>query len=71
MPKKPALLSDFKPSCERCKYWLERSESGDEIRWGSCRRYPPTPFMDDEQTAYSQHPPTEPDSWCGEFAGSQ
>jgi hypothetical protein len=68
MPRKPSPDSD---SCADCVHWREQTESQDEIRWGMCHRYPPTPVgtTDDEgaDTVSSVIPWTELPFVCGEL----
>lgn len=66
--KKP---KEHTATCEACLYWKEMSETADEYRWGSCRRYPPTAFIDEELNPFSVFPPVEPTEVCGEFRGRQ
>jgi hypothetical protein len=64
-------LADYQPSCERCSHWHEQSDSGDEARWGECRRYPPVPFLTDDANVSAMFPPTVPGEVCGEFGAKQ
>lgn len=67
---------DTPPGCASCAFWLEQISAADEIRWGQCRRYPPTmiPTTNEdtgEAGSDAAHPPTYPDSWCGEWRPKQ
>jgi hypothetical protein len=54
--------------CGGCMFWLEGTESGDEFRWGFCRRYPPTVIAspDADEDAQSVQAWTVLPHWCGE-----
>jgi hypothetical protein len=63
-------LTDIHPTCERCRHWREITDASDKTRYGECRRYPPTPFLNDEGMQ-SLLPYTEPSDTCGEFRAGQ
>ena len=67
---KPASITDFLPTCERCRHWHELTESRDQERRGICRRYPPVPFVMEDGLS-SEYPPVEIDDTCGEFGAQQ
>lgn len=55
--------------CADCKFWLEGTDAGDEVRWGFCRRYPPTVIAadpDSDDGAASVQAWTVLPHWCGE-----
>ena len=55
------------PSCATCKFWHEGTESGDEVRWGFCRRYPPQVIASDsDDGAESVQAWTVLPYFCGE-----
>ena len=66
----PKQLSEYLPTCERCKWWREESDSSDVERWGECHRNPPTLVMH-EDTPLSMWPSTDPGHGCGEFGAKQ
>jgi hypothetical protein len=61
------------PNCSHCLYWREKTGEADEVRWGECRRYPPTLFAatdeNGDQIPWPMQTQTEPEDWCGEFRG--
>ena len=63
------------PSCAQCKYWVEQTESHDELRWGWCHRYPPSivPTVDDggDEVVAPVKAWTELPYWCGEMKAKQ
>lgn len=65
-PKK----SDAKPlperGCHNCRHWKEETEPGDDVRNGTCRRFPPTVLYDAEDGSFSLWAYTAADDWCGE-----
>jgi hypothetical protein len=74
MPRKKP--TEQGPACEHCLYWKDETRAEDEVRYGSCRRYPPTLFavvdqVTGENTPYPMQTQTEPHEWCGEFKGRQ
>jgi hypothetical protein len=62
--------------CGNCLHWKEETGDADEIRWGHCRRYPPTgvvtrdPVTEEEQPE-AVWPPTDPADYCGEYKPKQ
>lgn len=54
--------------CANCKHFKERTESGDQERYGTCHRYPPQMVPSPEGEPYSLFPICEPTDHCGEFA---
>ena len=60
---------DEDPSCSECKFWIEGTDAGDQVRWGFCRRYPPTVIASDpeaDEGAASVQAWTVLPHWCGE-----
>lgn len=74
MPRKKPVEQG--PACANCLHWKERTDQGDEVRWGECRRYPPSgvvarnPITDEEQPE-AVWPPTDPQDFCGEWKAAQ
>lgn len=57
-------------ACVNCVHYLDKSEPGDPILWGACRRYPPVWFQaGDEPTC--DYPQTEAAERCGEWSPNQ
>jgi hypothetical protein len=62
--------------CDRCKFWVkDREESLD----GTCRRYPPVPFLQMVTSPITQQKGvmvlgywcnTRPELWCGVYRGT-
>ena len=67
----PSLVRDEAEACANCRFFLANGPTG-----GYCRRKSPLAFLVG-QTTYangqvqgliqSQHPPTGPEGWCGEY----
>ena len=59
--------------CDRCRYWSDFGQEGDEDI-GTCRRFPPVPvpWAVEDSGAYGptqwEQPTTRESSWCGEFS---
>lgn len=52
-------------ACWRCRFFEYVPDSDDDDS-GVCRRYPPTPLVDDEG-GFAALPFVEYTDWCGEF----
>lgn len=58
-------------SCVDCVFFVEATDSADEVRWGFCRRYPPIPVAtvadDGSDTVSCVSAWVELPYSCGEF----
>lgn len=69
MTKKPKELQDMHPGCASCRHWKDRTEPGDDERWGTCHRYPPVVQYTVDDGSFSMWPIVEATESCGELSG--
>lgn len=57
--------------CETCLYWRYQRATTANIKYGDCRRYPPIPLVDSNDSDFERFPETPPGEWCGEYHSNQ
>lgn len=67
MTKQKPKESPEPDSCENCLFWREKTEAGDEVRWGLCHRLPPQIVSGADGEVDSVIAWTHLPFWCGEL----
>ena len=52
--------------CSGCRYFREKTDTGDEARWGLCHRFPPAVCPDSDSEPQSVQAWVVLPHWCGE-----
>jgi hypothetical protein len=74
MNEKPVTVrrkkDEAQPTCATCRFFVDQTESTDQVKWGVCRRFPKQWYHDGEDSV-CDHAQQDPADWCGEWKAKQ